>query len=42
MVKESKNGAAMKKEDGCYKNQKTGQRTKRGRKDPKTRTKKWA
>ena len=25
----------MKKEDGCHKNQKTGQRTKRGRKWPK-------
>ena len=26
------NGAVMKKEDGCHKNKKTGQQTKRGRK----------
>ena len=30
----------MRKEDGCHKNQKTGQRTKRGRKGQKTRWKK--
>jgi hypothetical protein len=30
--KKNKNGAAMKKEDGCHKNKKMGQRTKRGRK----------
>ena len=35
-MRNDENGAAMKKEDGCHKNKKTGQRTKRG----KTRQKK--
>ena len=34
-IKNDENGAAMKKEDGCHKNQKTRQRTKRRRKGPK-------
>ena len=34
-MKNDENGAVMKKEDGCHKNQKIGQRTKRGIKWPK-------
>ena len=34
-MRNDENGAAMKKEDGCHKNRKTGQGTKRGRKGPK-------
>ena len=39
-MRNDENGATMKKEDGCHKNQKTGQRTKMGRKWAKTRQKK--
>ena len=40
--KKNKNGAAMKKEDGCHKNKKNGTANKKGKKSPKTRWKKKA